>query len=100
MKISREEYKQLFYLYNEAWWKFCQLSEYYNENKLDELIFPLFDWLFQKTGIEQDEDLNLIKDIIVYGHVPVNWTEQEDGTLTDIEYTSDLDEIYDWYFEE
>ena len=77
MKITREEFKELVCLYKVMWKKFEKCSYIFNETLLDELMFPAFNWITEKTGLKQEDGSDALSDIVVYG--------------------GDIDKIYDEY---
>ena len=88
MKLSKEEFKELYALHNEAWNNFCKYSEIISESVLDELIFPLFNWIETRADIkEQETDFDIIGDLVVDGDYPIAEEVR----------TNDLDLIYDRY---
>ena len=100
MKLSREEFKELYALYDEAWSNFHEYGDIINENLLDELIFPLFNWVETRAGIKSDSidnDFDIIGDLHFYGHYPIEWEEDENGECCNVVNTADLDVIYDKY---
>jgi hypothetical protein len=103
MKLTREQFKELVQLYQEAWDKFSEYSNYWNENSLSECMFPIFDWIGNQTGLRQlDGEFDILGDLVaLQGQVPINvqWFDLPDGEKDyECEYTSDLDKIYDYYF--
>lgn len=87
MTITRNEFKELVHLYQEAWNKSNEMIEYYNEEVVNEMMFPLFDWISEKLGIRiNDGEFDLLTDLVVWKHV-----------LIGEEYTDDPDKIYDYY---
>ena len=102
MKITREEYKELVNICQEAWCKFVEYSDVINEELLTSLIFPPFDWLTKKLGLEDEEyGVNYLLDLVSgYSEngLVVEWTEpNEDGEVNPIRYSSNPIEIYDIY---
>ena len=102
MTITRNEFKELVHLYQEAWNKSNEMIEYYNEEVVNEMMFPLFDWISEKLGIRYDDgEFDLITDLTIWKHIPINVRvigEDEDGNeIYDEEFTDDLDKIYDYY---
>lgn len=92
MKISREEFKEFVELYREAWQQFDEYADVINENLLDELLFPAFDFVAKSIGMYREETGG---DMIFGGLVtpcPDFFFLDEDG-----EVTTDLDTIYDRY---
>lgn len=105
MTITRNEFKELVHLYRETWHKSTQMINYYNEEVVNEMLFTALDWITEKLGIRnEDEELDVIMDLIIFGNVPINPRaigEDEDGEeIIDCEWTDDLDKIYDYYFKE
>ena len=94
MTITKEEFKELVALSNEAWEKFKELSPQFQEIFLEELLFPAFDWIEKKLNISE---LNLLTDLSIEKQYPIDWETNEEGYCCNIEYTDDLDKIYDKY---
>jgi hypothetical protein len=59
-------------------------------------MFTTLSWIERKLGLTmENEDFDILGDLIIYGHVPVDIKCIEDDW--DCEYTDDLDKIYDYY---
>lgn len=99
MKIEREEFKELVELYKDAWSTFKECSEYINEEKLDELMFPLFTWVSTKLGMNDENYDDLMFELITSKNgLAIKWGEPEaDGYYSAVEFSNDLDVIYDTY---
>lgn len=102
MTITRNEFKELVYLYKDAFKKFGELSEYYNESLLDELLFPVLSWMEEKLGLSiEGEDVNVLLDLGSRGETPLDYLVEEEADedgyhrVIDVVYASDLDEVYD-----
>lgn len=94
MKLTKQEFKQLYYLYNEiAWHKSGSYSDIINEDFISQFYSPLFDWIFDAADMPED----LFTDLIIWGEYPTKWVELENGDLEIVEMTNDLDKIYDVY---
>lgn len=99
MIITREEFKELVELNQEIWEDFKELSEYFNEDLIGEVIFKVMSWVEYKTGLAlENEDFDILSDLYMYGKVAINIEQNENGEY-EYEETADLDKIYDYYFE-
>lgn len=56
MKITKDEFKELYELYEEVNELYSEYKDYINEDLLNELLFPVIDWIEEKLGIKYDED--------------------------------------------
>lgn len=100
MKLSRDEFKEYVELYKTYWDKVNELIKYYNENTIDELVWPIFDWIDKKAGLKKDDEYDFLSDYYVFGGVPIPTQIKElpNGEIEcDYEETTDLDKIYDYY---
>jgi hypothetical protein len=102
MTITRNEFKELVYLYKDAFEQFSELTEYYNEDLLNELMFPTLNWIERKLGLSiENQDFHVLLDLGCDGETPLDYNVEivadEDGyhRVIDVVYTSDLDEVYD-----
>lgn len=102
MKITRQEFKEFVGMYNEMFHQVVYLSEYINENLLDTITFPVFNWIEEKIGIRNDEwGWSVLDELTVFSHgVLIEWDEDEEGNSFNEVYTKDLDLIYDKYIKE
>lgn len=88
MKITREEFKELVGLNEEAWDKVRTYEKIINEEVLYELVFPVINWMRKKLGILEEEcDFDVLGDLYTFGHMYID----KDN------YSNDLDVIYDRY---
>ena len=92
MKITRQQFKELVKLFDDAWQKFDEGANRLNENYLDELIFPAFNWIAKRTGLidsGDDWEIDVLSDLVIW----------DNGVFVgqDKPLTKDLDEIYDYY---
>jgi hypothetical protein len=99
MKITREEFKEYGELYREAWNKFDEYADIIDSNFLDSLMFPVFNWLDKKLGLD-DENGGIVLDCILEGGYPVEWDVDEEGNCFNTKRSSDWDVIYDKYVKE
>ncbi len=98
MKITREEFKELVALYTEMFHKSCMYSEYLNENFIDDLMFPAFNWIEKKLSLSiENEDYNILSDLTTFNHVLIPRVENNEVIWEEV---SDLDAIYDYYLKE
>lgn len=101
MKITREEFKEYVSLYQEAWDDFNTYDDVINENCLDELLFPMFNWMDEKLGINKYRDWWTLWDIFTpHGRgVPIEWEEiqvgEDEFEVCNEVCSKDLDLIYD-----
>jgi predicted TPR repeat methyltransferase len=102
MTITRNEFKELVHLYKDAFEKFRGLSDYYNEDLLDKLLFPTLNWMEEKLGLSiEDQDFHVLLDLGCGGETLLGYMVEEEADeeghhrVIDIVYTSDLDEVYD-----
>lgn len=92
MKITRQEFKELVVLFDDAWQKFNEGADRLNEDYLDKLIFPALDWIAKRTGLKNsgdDWEIDVLSDLAIWS----------DGVFVgqDKPLSKDLDEIYDYY---
>lgn len=59
MIMTKNEFKELYRKYAEAMDKYTEVSTYINEGLADELIFPMFNWIEEKLGLDPDVMGNL-----------------------------------------
>ena len=103
MKITREEFKELYTIYSNTMDLFTEYSEYMNENKLDGLFYPLYQWIAEKIGIYNSEsEFDIFGDLKFFSHqYPVDWeleqVSEDEAEMRNIKYSGDLDKIYDAY---
>lgn len=97
MKITKEEFKEIVKDFRE---KSKWFDKY--QDVLTEDIFCQMTDLHYKTGkyLGFPEDDETWSDILYGWNVAVSWKINEDGEFYDIEYSTDLDKIYDTYLGE
>ena len=100
MIITRKEFKELAALYKQQYDLYEEMCEYLQEDKVEEMIFPFLDWIEAKIGLNTeffDGDIfHLIYSKYECG-VAIDWEYDSNGNCYNIEYTKDLDLIYDKY---
>lgn len=101
MTITREEFKELVSLFIEQQELFEEMTEYIQEEKAEEMVYPVFDWIAKKLKIDSDtlgEDMFYMLHSPLYGSgVAIDWEVAPDGNVYNVQYTRDLDLIYDKY---
>jgi hypothetical protein len=99
MKITREDFKEYVELYNNAWERYCgELGDMMNTDFLAELMFPMFEWMERKLGLDEYGDWWDLTELNRRG-IPVEWEtiqvgENEYDIVNEVK-TKDLDLIYD-----
>lgn len=104
MKISREEFKEYVEMYSDAWERYCgELGDMMNTDFLAELMFPLYDWMEEKLGLNKYSEWWDLTDLKRDG-IPVEWEMVEVGEndyeMVNVIYSKDLDKIYDKWIKE
>lgn len=95
MKITREEFKEFVDITTQVQAGFQKYSEYFNEDILNELLWPYFNWVEKSLGFIPDEELfGLIWDY-GEGEDVVTSYKYENGNFYDIKHSRDLDELYE-----
>lgn len=102
MKITREEFKELVDLHKKAYDNFIKYSGCIDESLLDELIFPVINWVAANTGLYANRDNNgepidfdVLYDLYSEGETPIGITNAEEEGKFILDFSSDLDVIYD-----
>lgn len=90
MKITREEFKEFTALYESAYNKFSKLvdTEMFTDGFLDEMLFPLFDWVEAKLGGGEDS--------LIFHFACGDGVHRDDGTPIETvdEFYDDMDSKY------
>jgi hypothetical protein len=102
MTITRNEFKELVYLYAETWNTYVDACNTLNEEWAGELIFPVIDWIEKKLHIDDDAIGNALLYELAKGSggFLVDYELNEDGEICNEKFSRDLDEIYDYYIDE
>ena len=104
MKLTREEFKEYVSLYEQAWEYFRKYGDIIDENLLDELLFPMFNWMDKKLGIDKYSDWWDLFDLFEYCDrgIPIEYeliqVGEDDWEVTKEVRSKDLDLIYDKWF--
>jgi hypothetical protein len=93
MKITKDEFKELVNLYDEVNDLFSEYRDYISENLLNELLFPVINWIEEKLGINYNEDEGETPLLLAISHN--NW-KKENGMYYDERFL-DLDLMYKVY---
>ena len=89
--MTREEFKEFVGLYRKAYENFDVYANYFNENLLDELLFPAFTFITKAIGLYEESYGDLVFGGLV-GSCHDRIFTDKDGADTE-----DLDIIYDRY---
>lgn len=100
MKITRKEFKELVALYELTERKFSEACMYVNEEWLDNMVYPIFDWIERKLKIDEAHTgTNLLIRAVDDG-ADVEWLiQEEDGKIEEVNVkkSRNLDKIFDVY---
>lgn len=95
MTITREEFKQLYNLFDEADAWYDKHQEVFSDNVCEKLLDPYYK-IFDMLG---EGIADLVADFHYDGYVVSKWVEpeedEEEGFVEVLETTSDLDVFYD-----
>ena len=99
MKITREEFKELVEVCDDLYFSIEDAMKTIKDNVVCDLALPVLNWLTDTIGIS-DKDNDLILDYCFDKKIPISWDTDENGVVSNIECTDDLDRIYDKYIAE
>lgn len=99
MKISREDFYELYDKYVEAWDMFHEHENYYQQIFLDELSFSLFYWLEEKLNLRNPDALDDFRPLHDLYYYEVNKNKPW-KLKTFFHEETDIDEVYDKYMKE